>query len=261
MLRIKLLVVALALTALISTPARAQTSAADDLIWPEDGASATFVTKDLSTHLVVRLSGHAAAGFRSFRGRTVSIICLPHPPASPIGTFPTIDQGPPGTAAADVRLPRHGALTLRVAIDSGDVCTVFAIHGDDAAIAYVGATDRGRTWTDELHHGLDLDQAVQVVSDVAGKTATAFPPADAVVAAGHGQIVALDAPDATPPYGSIGYWTDGGVHEVLATPSAAGRRLYIEYHGEDDSLHSNVLSQVLQNALVLLLGAFAGPGS
>ena len=75
-------------------------------------------------------------------------------------------------------------------------------------------------------------------SSLAGKGTDAPPPTALVVQRGRGLIVALDGPDASPPAGKLGYWTDG-VRSVSAVLTAAGRRLFIDL--ERDVFRTNVL--------------------
>src|SRR5205085_12562446 len=95
---------------------------------------------------------------------------------------------------------------------------------------------RGRTYLDEL----GVASLLSVVLDIGAGDGTPAPAAD-VVAQGHGFIVALDVPDAYPPHGKAGYWTDG-VRVVTAGVSAAGRRLFIEV--ERDVIRTNVLGYI-----------------
>lgn len=53
------------------------------------------------------------------------------------------------------------------------------------------------------------------------------------------RIVALPTPDATPPKGTLGYYSDGGPHAVAAIVSAAGRRLFYEVDA-DEVVRTNV---------------------
>jgi hypothetical protein len=56
-------------------------------------------------------------------------------------------------------------------------------------------------------------------------------------------VVALSAPDETPPPKRIGYYSDGQEHIALAILSASGKRLFIE-HSAGDVLSTNVAAHV-----------------
>jgi hypothetical protein len=79
------------------------------------------------------------------------------------------------------------------------------------------------------------------VLDIGDGDGTPAPAAD-VVAQGNGFIVALDGPDASPPHGKVGYWTDG-VRVVVAAVSATGRRLFVE--SERDVIRTDVLGYLV----------------
>ena len=56
-------------------------------------------------------------------------------------------------------------------------------------------------------------------------------------------LVALPSPDATPPAGKLGYYSDGGQRAAAVTLSASGRRLFIEYQPEG-VLRTNVAGYI-----------------
>ena len=104
-------------------------------------------------------------------------------------------------------------------------------------VAAAPLTANGRTYLDEL----GIASLMSVVLDVGDHDGTPAPAAD-VVAQGNGAIVALDRPDASPPHGKVGYWTDG-VRVVVAGVSAAGRRRFVE--AERDVIRTNVLGYLV----------------
>jgi hypothetical protein len=65
---------------------------------------------------------------------------------------------------------------------------------------------------------------------------------------GRHPVVALAAPEQTPPAGTLGYYSDGAEHAAAVTLSASGRRLFIELK-PDDVLHTNVASYVFDDGL------------
>ena len=104
---------------------------------------------------------------------------------------------------------------------------------DSTIVARVPLTPAGATRVDEAERAPALRRLLQ-----RAHTATGYQP---VAALGAG-VVAMDSPDATPPAGQIGYWTDG-THAAVATLSAAGRRLVIQDLG-GYVLATNVLNEM-----------------
>jgi hypothetical protein len=101
-------------------------------------------------------------------------------------------------------------------------------------------TRAGRTYLDELRTvGLMLFVTLAPVDELDSPP----PTTDQAVADGHGLVVALDGPDGVPPYGKVGYWTDG-TRTVLAALTARGRRLFFETEG--DVVRTNVLPYLEQ---------------
>jgi hypothetical protein len=88
-------------------------------------------------------------------------------------------------------------------------------------IARVSLTPTGVTLVDETQRAVNLRHLL-----IKARAAPGYQP----VAAHDGAAVAMDSPDATPPAGQVGYWTDG-TRASVATLSAAGRRLVIEDRG------------------------------
>ncbi|MDQ6745495.1 MAG: hypothetical protein M3Z27_05725 [Actinomycetota bacterium] len=71
-----------------------------------------------------------------------------------------------------------------------------------------------------------------------------FPTAQQVAASAPRQIVALASPDASPPHGMIGFYSDGANHAEAATASALGRRLFLD--SDAGVLSSNVAEHLLR---------------
>jgi hypothetical protein len=132
-----------------------------------------------------------------------------------------------------VRAPRKRGRIPTFDRSRADLCVVRLRKAGDEVVAAAPLTARGRTFLDELR----IASLISTVLDIGDADGTPAPAA-AVVAQGHGFIVALDGPDATPPHGKAGYWTDG-VRVVVAGVSAAGLRLFIEV--ERDVIRTNVI--------------------
>jgi hypothetical protein len=59
----------------------------------------------------------------------------------------------------------------------------------------------------------------------------------------------LAGPDATPPAGNVGYWSDGGQSLAVVVLSRTGRRLFLEF-GPDRVLSTNVAEYLLGDQLI-----------
>ena len=140
-----------------------------------------------------------------------------------------------------VRAPRKRGRIPTFDRSRADLCVVRLRKAGDEVVAAAPLTARGRTFLDEL----GIASLISTVLDIGDDDGTPAPAAD-VVAQGNGFIVALDAPDATPPHGKAGYWTDG-VRVVVAGVSTAGRRLFIEV--ERDVFRTNVLGYITSDPL------------
>lgn len=86
---------------------------------------------------------------------------------------------------------------------------------------------------------LDEDQVMQklvVILDAAiarasGDPGRRFPPAEKIAAESRGKVIALGSPDASPPAGAIGLFTDGANHAEVVALSALNQRLFIDSNG------------------------------
>jgi hypothetical protein len=143
-----------------------------------------------------------------------------------------------GTVGADghARVRLDGAGDKPGAADYCEVGRVrhIAKHSStEATVARVPLTPAGATYVDETERATALRRLLEKAH-----AATGYQPASALGAG----VVALDSPDATPPAGQQGYWTDG-THAAVVTLSAAGRRLLIQDLG-GFVVRSNVYDQM-----------------
>jgi hypothetical protein len=103
-----------------------------------------------------------------------------------------------------VRAPRKRGRIPTFDRSRADLCSVRLPKAGNEVVAAAPITARGRTFLDEL----GIASLMSVVLDIGDHDGTPAPAAD-VVAQGNRAIVALDRPDASPPRGKVGYWTDG----------------------------------------------------
>lgn len=200
------------------------------VLGPSSGVTATRNGAQVD----VAFTPGALAGSMLKTGRTVGVECDVAPPAAKllladsksdnghIGGYGEGKVGDDGVARitldGDINDQQPGVL---------DYCTVDRVRhigkngSTDNTVARVSLTPAGAVYVDESERASALRRLLQKAH-----TASGYQP---VAALGAG-VVALDSPDATPPAGQTGYWTDG-THAAVVTLSAAGRRLLIQDEG------------------------------
>jgi hypothetical protein len=177
--------------------------------------------------IVIKFSKRAAKTYRRIAGRRIKVTCETVTPSDHYGTIVE------GGSEMTVRAPRKRDRIRTFDRSRADICVVRLRKPGGEVVAAAPVTARGRTFLDEL----GIASLISTVLDIGDDDGTPAPAAD-VVAQGNGFIVALEGPDASPPHGKAGYWTDG-VRVVVAGVSAAGRRLFIEV--ERDVIRTNVI--------------------
>jgi hypothetical protein len=113
--------------------------------------------------------------------------------------------------------------------------------GGSQLVAVAAISAAGRAWVTDLQASVILLSMPEPESTPPGRV----PTVDEMVAEfrlpdGTSYLAPLDGPDATPPAGRLGFWSDGRQHAVWAVLSPTGRRLFIEVDA-DDVVRSNVL--------------------
>jgi len=185
--------------------------------------------------IVIRFSKRAAKTYRRIAGRRIKVSCTTVTPSDHYGA--SFEGG----SEEVVKAPRKRSRIRTLDRSRADICTIRLRKAGGEVVAAAPVTARGRTYLDEL----GIASLISTVLDIGDDDGTPAPAAD-VVAKGNGFIVALDGPDASPPRGKAGYWTDG-VRVVTAGVSAAGRRLFIEI--ERDVIRTNVLGYIAGDPL------------
>lgn len=181
------------------------------------GTAQGVVVSTSGRTVTVRFTGASAAVGRRLAGHRAEVACGVH--AAPGLMFATRPDTQSGDSAV-VRAARgDGTLTATLSV-TGDFCQV---SDGTAIVARAGLTPAGVAWADELNAATALFDAATL-----GRPGTRYTPAATLIARGRGRIVALPGPDATPPPGQVGYWTDGGRHAAFVALSPAGRRLVFE---------------------------------
>jgi hypothetical protein len=147
----------------------------------------------------------------------------------------------PSETTFDGRVPARGRkVPTHDARDDVDVCWFAAApKGTGTEIEMVPVTERGAIYIDEdaTARGLRLPGFTD-------PGAADGPPASiaAVVELWEGTVVAMAGPDASPPQGKVGYWTDG-TRAVAAAVTKRGRRLYLDRTGSDVRTNAFALLQ------------------
>jgi len=206
-------------------------SASAQVAGPDQGVTAAHGAHGI----VIKFGKRAAKTYRRIAGRRIKVSC--ESVSRNAGYGVSVEGGMEMT----VRAPRKRGRIRTFDRSRADICVVRLPKAGDEVVAAAPLTARGRTFLDEL----GIASLISTVLDIGDDDGTPAPAAD-VVAQGHGAIVALDGPDATPPPGKAGYWTDG-VRVLVAGVSAAGRRLFIEV--ERDVIRTNVLRYIVGDAL------------
>jgi hypothetical protein len=219
----RLLLIA-ALPALLALPQTASAQVAG----PDEGVTAAHGAHGI----VIKFGTRAAKTYRRIAGRRIKVSCVTVS-RIPNGSGYQVDGGSSGV----LRAPRKRGRIPTFDRSRADLCSVRLPKAGNEVVAAAPLTARGRTYLDEL----GIASLMSVVLDIGDHDGTPAPATD-VVAQGNGAIVALDGPDASPPHGKVGYWTDGA-RVVVAAVSAAGRRLFVE--AERDVIRTNVLGYLV----------------
>jgi hypothetical protein len=220
---------------------RATLAAASPLptLGPADGVSAARA----ATKITLRFTGAAGQAIAGYAGRRLQVECAP---AATTGLLLGADDKSSWTIGNPIAPKPDGAggFTLTLSLDDNtpplDLCTVLrpALQrtvrrvgpfveqaGDERpALARVPLTPVGTTWIADFAHVIALGRVERALPPVVGHR---YPAIADVVARVPG-VVALAGPDASPPAGTVGYWSDGGEHVVIATTADDGRRLFLQ---------------------------------
>jgi hypothetical protein len=227
-MRPRRLLLTAALPVLLAVPQ----SASAQVPGPHEGVTAAHGAHGI----VIKFGQRAAKTYRRIAGRRIKLSCETVS-RNADGYGYSVDGG----AETIVKAPRKRGRIHTFDRSHADLCTVRLRRAGDEVVAAAPLTARGRAFLDELATAV----LVEGVLELGDPDGTPAPAAD-VVAQGHGLIVALDGPDASPPHGKAGYWTDG-VRVVSAAVSAAGRRLFVEM--ERDVVRTNVLGYIAGDPL------------
>jgi len=253
--RLSLVTAAIAVIGVAPASAAAVTHRAE--IGPAQGVSAS-VTGDRVT---LTFSGAALAVGRKINAERWYLACAPHrAPGLLLVDAPDPDSGGDVSGDAEIKTSADGtAVTYSTRVDSvktDDACELSRIarDGGGGVAARAALTPAGAAWIDET------ERATRMVDVLfAARPTRAYRPAAYLMSIGDGEVVALDAPDATPPAGKIGYWTKGRAVSY-ATASAAGRRLAIQDLG-GGMLRTNVLDALFAWTPPDPGAGVAGPGA
>jgi hypothetical protein len=234
---------------LIGLPAAPAAAAALPTLGAAEGVTATLT----AGHVELRLSGTAATAAARYVGRTLNVECTNHPRpgllfAKGAGTSSSGSSAPVVREAdGTLVVAAQGAIEADVPLD---VCWLQRPDGPRRVVAHhdgieettsaerpplarAAVTPAGALWLQEL---ADVSRLYDVLIKAQGHGTHPLP---ATLTALQPDVVALDGPDASPPPGQVGYWSDGVRHTVLATVTATGRRMVEEDLG-DGMLRSNV---------------------
>lgn len=221
------LLAAVAALAALGTPSA---HAADDrAVLDGQGVTVTRHGSRVVFHFAGTAQGRAA--HRRFAGRRAKVECEALPPEREV-VYTTSE------VTADVRVSRRrGPVSVELRTrDPLDWCSleIDRPSGNDTT-AILGLNGEGRTYIDRVF-AASLLIAVDLLLERQQDTSAA-----AVAKASKGFVVALDTPEGTPPYGRVGYWTDG-TRQVRVVVGKDGYRLFLETEGE--TVRSNALRYI-----------------
>ena len=202
---------------------------------------------------ILRFTGAAAKAGRFWRGAHLQVAC-------DRVAWREFSDG--GIAEGWAGGPAFNGRSLRIGVpEKGmDYCIVrhpASRGGGSRLVAVAAISTAGRAWVTDLQASVILlsipepestpPGRVPTIDEMLAENANSTTPAGKPLP--EPPIVALAAPAATPPTGTVGFWSDGHQHAVWAVLSPTGRRLFIEVDA-DDVVRSNVLA--FQNALTEL---------
>ena len=199
-----------------------------------------------SGRIVVVFTPRAAQLYRRLAGRFVGVEC--HELIDPDGgPFQSV-----GSGYTVFRAPRQGRRLRTGDHARWDYCRVWLEartvrrngrreRRPRALIVSIPLTQRGAIRLDEQAKAsvlLKLEVAVGIIAYRLGLKTFPTPP-QVLARTRSPRVVALPTADATPPAGSVGYYSDGQQRAALVILSASGRRLFIGYEG-DGVVRTNV---------------------
>jgi hypothetical protein len=223
---------------------------------PVGEAKGVRIVRDHKGAIVVVFTRSATRLWRRVAGKRVSVMCErgPDPDPENAGYFFIEGGGTVFRAPKRGRRLRTGDLTRGL-----DVCEVSVEprtvrrHGKRRRIGRrlivtIPLSQRGAIRLDERARALALETLLAVGAVVGGESGDdRYATSSELVAAmprlrrpPRLPVVSLASPEATPPAGSIGYYSDGAQHAAAVVLSASGRRLFLEVDA-DEVVHTNVL--------------------
>ena len=239
-----------ALTAVLAVTAVSLFPAAAEAQLPVGQADGVRIVRERGA-IVVVFTQRAERLYRRVRGRRVSVYCFERSLPDENG-FYSVNSG-----GSTFRMPKRSRRLWTGDLTRGiDYCRVRLeprgrgrrpARGRSPVVA-IPLTQRGAVYLDEQSKARSLQSLLLVASLI---DRDGFPTAaeiqDFVERNGRGNVpsglVALPSPDATPPAGKLGYYSDGGQRAAAVTLSASRRRLFIEYQPEG-VLRTNVAGYI-----------------
>ena len=207
--------------------------------------------------IVVVFTPRAAPLWRRVAGKRVSVLCEERSGPDELG-FESVESG-----GATLRAPRRGRRLRTGDLTRGmDLCEVWLEartltrngerqrYGRELIVA-IPLTQQGAVRLDERARAHALVRVISLAAvDSLRRGADHYPaPAELVERLPlltrplRLSVVALPSPSATPPAGSIGYYSDEAQHLAAVVLSASGRRLFLEYD-MDEVIRTNVLGYI-----------------
>jgi hypothetical protein len=198
--------------------------------------------------IVVVFTPRAAKLYRRVAGKRVSVLCWEF-------TEGGVNGGGGSLRAPKRRRPlRTGDLTRGM-----DYCRVWLeartvrrggqrLRRSREVIVSIPLTQRGAVFLDEQEKAISLQSLLLIIRLESEGNVDTWPTAAELQGGRIGRrlgprLVALENPTDTPPADTIGYYSVGEQHVVVAIVSASGRRLFIEFEA-DGVLRTNVAGYI-----------------
>jgi hypothetical protein len=193
---------------------------------------------------ILRFTGAAAKVGRFWRGKELQVTC-------DTVVWRQLRSG--GIAEGWAGGPAFNGRSLRIGVPEKGMDYCIVRHpgsrgGGSQLVGVVAVSAAGRAWVTDLQASVILltmpdpestpPGRVPTIDEMLAENTTYTTPAGKPLPEPF--VVALAGPDATPPAGKVGFWSDGRQHAVWAVLSPTGRRLFIERE-PDDVVRSNLV--------------------
>jgi hypothetical protein len=202
-----------------------------------DASDGVRVVRSSTGEPLVRFGPKAASIYRAIRGRRAMIGCGGVEPER-LGGSGLVTTG---FMSGTFRLPRRrgpvrtwtdgdvGFIATRAGKDRRGCMALSETDTNWCARVIVAVTDPGAAYLDAHARALELSRTIIVANLALGVLADKAPIERARLQLGTDDVVALASPDASPPAGQVGYWTDGKAGYAAVALLRDGGRVFARF--------------------------------